>query len=301
MTASTATLLDVYRHLAGRYFGTEDQSLLLYALARMQRPAKVVELGTGLGATTFALALALRENGAGHLWSVDDGRAWRTILDRARGAGAERDLVESLAREPVVAPFFDAATRTRDVSHALSGLARAFGVDAHVTFVRATFDPHSPDVLDGAPWPEAAAGDLDVVVADAYHGVPRALAVVRAFLPRMASSSSIFVDSAATYLPTYMVLKETVRDLETGKVPVALVAGLSAEQRERVGVLARTRRIQLVPLVERKARAQNGLLWLRIEPVDFLPHPATETRGFACMPSPDPRPERVLGRAGDAS
>ena len=56
----------------GTGFGTEHFCLFLYSLMRMQAPRTVVELGTGLGLTTFWMALAAKSNNAGHIWTVDD-------------------------------------------------------------------------------------------------------------------------------------------------------------------------------------------------------------------------------------
>ena len=36
------------------------------------RPATIVELGTGLGASAFAMALAARLSGEGHVFTIDD-------------------------------------------------------------------------------------------------------------------------------------------------------------------------------------------------------------------------------------
>jgi hypothetical protein len=40
------------------------------------------------------------------------------------------------------------------------------------------------------------------------------------------------------------------------------------------------RRVVLVHLTESKARVQNSTAWLKLEPVDLQPHPATSVRGL---------------------
>ncbi len=51
----------------GLIYGGEDLAVLLYSLAKRECPKRVVELGTGLGVSSFWIAHALRENGFGHL------------------------------------------------------------------------------------------------------------------------------------------------------------------------------------------------------------------------------------------
>src|SRR5438093_1278155 len=62
----------VLTDLIGAVFGTEHFCLFLYALVRMSVPKLIVELGTGLGISAFWLGLASKENGVGHVWTLDD-------------------------------------------------------------------------------------------------------------------------------------------------------------------------------------------------------------------------------------
>lgn len=43
----------------------------LYATVRVLKPRVIVQTGTAAGTSTVAMALALRENGVGHLWTID--------------------------------------------------------------------------------------------------------------------------------------------------------------------------------------------------------------------------------------
>ncbi len=47
----------------GTAFGTEDFCLFLYSLIKLQTPRVIVELGTGLGASAFWMALAAKRTG----------------------------------------------------------------------------------------------------------------------------------------------------------------------------------------------------------------------------------------------
>lgn len=56
---------------AGSIWGVEGQ--ILYALVRHLKPDKVVEIGGWAGASASHLAAAVKANGKGHVYSIDDG------------------------------------------------------------------------------------------------------------------------------------------------------------------------------------------------------------------------------------
>ena len=56
---------------AGSIWGVEGQ--ILYALVRHLKPDKVVEIGGWAGASASHLAAAVKANGKGHIYSIDDG------------------------------------------------------------------------------------------------------------------------------------------------------------------------------------------------------------------------------------
>ncbi len=61
----------------GFVYGSDDISMFFYTLIRRERPLNIVELGTGLGVSTFWMAQALKELGDGQIWTVDDGSHWQ--------------------------------------------------------------------------------------------------------------------------------------------------------------------------------------------------------------------------------
>lgn len=54
-----------------RWSVAEDDLLRLYRLVRRQKPRHILEFGTGLGRSTAAMALALRENGGGRITTLE--------------------------------------------------------------------------------------------------------------------------------------------------------------------------------------------------------------------------------------
>jgi len=61
----------------GLDYVTEDSSLFFYSLVKMKKPEKILELGTGNGATAFLIALALSENNKGTITTIDNASAWK--------------------------------------------------------------------------------------------------------------------------------------------------------------------------------------------------------------------------------
>lgn len=60
----------------GKTYFTEDFSLYFYSLIRMTNPNLVVELGTGLGTTSFLAAQACKENNNGKVITFDNFSQW---------------------------------------------------------------------------------------------------------------------------------------------------------------------------------------------------------------------------------
>ena len=129
----------------GELYGTENFCVFLYSMLRMEKPEVVVELGMGAGVTTCAIGDALRENGRGHLWVVDDGSDWR-----------QKDDLR-LAFQRAVGGVVDGETFASFVER----LTSKFGCLSQVTYVDLHFD------LDGKVFFAPPEAKIDVVFADA--------------------------------------------------------------------------------------------------------------------------------------
>ncbi len=254
------TKLLLFTDIVGAHFGTEDFCLFLHALIRMHRPRTIVELGTGLGITALWMALAAKRNQLGHVWTVDDFEFF------GRRESPVEEIVAKLRH-------VDASLETSTAEEYYSGISRLFGLDPHLTFVKSKIALNEVGHFSGYPFSEKS---IDLLFSDFKHGGIEILAILGHFLPRMASSSSIFIHSASTVWTSYLLLEQLTSQLNAGRIPKVLQDSCSVDLRDFV----RCHRLVLVHLTECKEHSQNSAAWLKIEPVDLLPYPRTAMRGM---------------------
>ena len=285
-----------WTEIFGEGYGTEDQALLFYALTKMQSPLNVLELGTGFGVTAYWMAQAMKENGAGHIWTVDNGEHWTSIaLALQKGIPPQlAPLVERVHTHrwfgeivfPNRVPEFAQAMKGVEVAdywHVLNGGARVMGLDSHVSFLKGSWLTGDSIEISAKTYPflkSALEQPIDILFADIEHSIQSVLVNLSQFLPLMSETAHIFIDSASTWLPSYLTLEQTIQQLNNGKVPAMFLSGADSEKKARLFEIVATRRFTLMPLVETKNRHQNGLAWIKIDPVNVVPYPLTAMRGI---------------------
>jgi len=235
----------------GEMYGTENFCIFLYSLLRMEQPEVVVELGAGSLVTSCLAGQALRDNGKGHLWTIDNGSDWHSLLrPRCQAALGYQDEREDYRA------FFERLTARFE----LQGYMTHVGVDLTAT------EFFTPDDRK-----------IDVVFADAPPSdAEGCIHLLRYYLPRMQPYSSIFIDRASTINHSYLLLNYLVEQLNAQKIPLHLVADLPDDQQAAVKELVATCKFSIVHLTETSAgkrnKLQNSRAWIRIEPNDYLPH-----------------------------
>lgn len=242
----------------GPVFGTEDFCFFLYSLIKLQRPRVIVELGTGLGASAFWMALAAKQNAAGHVWTVDD----LSLFEHQ----------ESLLSDIAASQWFTSCEIASGKQY-YQEVARRLELANYLTFIHRKLELGQPGHFDGYPFADEP---IDLLFSDFQHGPRAILQLLGHLLPRMAAASSIFIDSAPTSWPSYLLLEQLVTKLNRGQVPKALQEHSAVD----LAPVVRDSQIKLVHLTEWKQHAQNSTAWLKIEPVDVLPQPRTYTRGY---------------------
>ncbi|HET6976349.1 MAG TPA: class I SAM-dependent methyltransferase [Pyrinomonadaceae bacterium] len=246
----------------GTGFGTEDLSLFLYSLVRMHTPETIVDLGTGFGISAFWMALAAKKNQMGHVWTVDDFE----LFDKKKSAveeniaGLRKSNIIALGDDPTAEEYY-------------SQISSLFALDPYLTFIKSKIDLNEVGHFNEYPF---AGRPIDLLFSDFKHGGLSILELLGHFLPCMAVSSSIFIHSAPTSWSSYLLLEQLSSQFNAGKVPKLLQDFCSLD----LGEFVQRRRIILVHLTERKNRRQNSAAWLKIEPVDVLPHPRSTMRGM---------------------
>ncbi len=261
--AALVPLLEL-RNRIGFVYGSEDIAMLLYALVRRERPANIVELGTGLGVTAFWMAQAAKENGEGRVWTLDDGSHWE---DRAKFQAAMNALGE--------VPPFDALDRAAlDYPTFMSCMIELLDLGGHMTFLKDHLDPGREADFNAQRYPFLAQ-PIDVVFQDISRTPDDILDSLVLLLPHLADAASLFIDSASTSLSSYLFLEKLVEQLNRSKVPRRFLVGQSPERRQALIELVAQRKFTLVHLIEKTKRAQNSTAWLKIEPNDYVPHPQT--------------------------
>ena len=227
----------------GTPYGSEDLSLFLYSLIKMQKPNCIVELGTGDGASTVWMAQALKENGQGQLITVDNGSQFE------------------------IGPHLAADEKKSNHADYIKHILNKFELDDVVTFIIADMPP--------LPVPETA---VDFIFSDYNHGITGIADVVCTYLPFLGDAASIFIDSASTFMPSYLFIERLVDDFNSGTIPASLLGRINENCRDRAIEKVRTSSFSVTHLTTAGKEHQNSTAWIKIQPKDIMPWPKAAIR-----------------------
>lgn len=255
------------RNEIGAIYGSEDLAVLLYSLARRERPKSVVELGTGLGVSSFWIAHALRENSFGHLWTFDDGSHFESMF-----TSYLREQLHSLGEQLKLQAL---SNENLSYSKYFAEMSSFLELENYLTLVQERIDFQENIIKEHWSFLDEP---IDWLFSDISHGPGAIISLLAEFLPFLASCSSIFIDSASTLLVSYLTLERIIEQLNRGCIPRQFLEVGCEERRTRLLELIHQRKFTLVHLVESKDRSQNSTAWIKIEPIDFVPYPRTKMR-----------------------
>jgi len=246
------SLEKVIHYIKGKtVFGTENFCYLLYSLIKMEQPDNIVELGVGEGVSTCMMAQALKENGKGVVWGIDDGRDWKHDKSVVWGKDDGRDWHLDGSYE-----------------NFLNNLLKKLKLEKFVRFKNITltdtqfFDPKT---------------SIDLLLADANDSGPKGcINLLSYYLPKMNKYSSIFIDRASTIHHAYLLLEQIIQHFQNRQIPACLLSSLSHEEVEKFRRLIYTSKFTLIHLTETEKakvnKGQNSTAWIKIEPLDLFPH-----------------------------
>lgn len=237
-------------------FGTLPFARFIHSLIRKQRPRTVVELGTGCGLCTFWIALALRENESGHLWTVDDYSLPTSLLD-------SRLVFASLAALRFVE--FNCEQQNRiaaDPGALVAALHARLELEREISLLRETIDLAS-DLPAAALQVNAP---IDILFSDFRHDPDTVRVLLARALPRMAEDASVFIDSASTHPPTLDLMESLVADFNEQRLP-EWFGPADAQLRDFI----QHHRFKLTHLLRDIPGHQSSTSWLKIERRDPTP------------------------------
>src|SRR4051812_39275157 len=114
----------------------------------MQRPARILEIGTGVGVCSLFMAQAAKENGTGTGFTVDNGSDWAEFY--------QSYWTERIGPDETYGPLLDA-----DFFSFMRKVAARAEVADHIRFVNAELSLSDAEPLDASETPalaEALAG-----------------------------------------------------------------------------------------------------------------------------------------------
>lgn len=244
-------------------YGTENFCHFLYSLVRMDRPAVVVELGCGGAATALMTAQALFENGHGQLWSIDNGSDWGDDVVRETCLNAAGASDTKIPYAEFIGTLFERC-----------------GLSDRMSLVEMTLN--GIDFFDPGQ-------KIDMLFCDATPShAEGCIGLLKYYLPRVNTYSSIFIDRAGTINHSWLLLRYVIDGLQAGKIPFHLTDGCTAEELLALEHLVKTCEFQLINLTEtmhhKKTKMQNSRAWIKIQPHDYVPHNDVLTFGSITSP-----------------
>ena len=166
-------------------YGTEDFSIFLYSIIKMRKPNNIVELGTGLGSVMLWSGIACKENGFGHITTIDNGVHWNKKIQK------DKFIIE------------------KNYNMFINNIIMYNEIQEFVKFKNEDIDIKTINNNT----------DIDILFVDFNHTPVTIKNIMSSAMSRMSEESIIFFDSASTYLPSYLFLENIVDSFNKKRIP----------------------------------------------------------------------------------
>jgi hypothetical protein len=161
-------------------FNTENFCFYMYGLIKMIKPKTVLELGTGLGTTTFLAAQACKENNYGKVISIDDGSQCSHIIN--------------------------------DYRKYINSKIKKFNLNKHCEFIYKKLNLISLEEIKDVK-------DISILFNDINSEPQYFFSILTWLIPKLNNKTYFIIDKTATFLPTRNIIDVCLKDLNVGKVP----------------------------------------------------------------------------------
>jgi len=235
------SLENVIRYINGNtYYGTENFCYFLYSLVKMAQPDNVVELGVGEGVSTCMMAQAMKENGKGVVWGIDNGKDWK--LDGSYENFLNK-LLEKLELEKFV--HFKNITLTD----------------------KQFFDPKKPiDILFSDAQDSGPRGCINLL----RYYLPKMNRYSSIFIDRASTIHH-------AYLVLEQIIKH-LQDKQIPSCLISSLGHKEVKNFQRLVYTSKFTLIHLTETKKAKInKSQNSTAWIKIEPLDLFHHNNVQT------------------------
>ena len=216
-------------------YGTENFCYFLYSLIKMEQPDNVVELGVGEGVSTCMMAQALKENGKGVVWGIDNGSHWK------RG-GSYENFLNNLLKKLKLEKFVHLKNITLTATQ--------------------FFDPKKPiDILFSDATDSGPRGCIDLL----RYYLPKMNKYSSIFIDRASTIHH-------AYLVLEQIIKH-FQNQQISFCLLASLDDKEAKNLQRLVHTSKFTLIHLTETENAKInKSQNSTAWIKIEPLDLFHH-----------------------------
>ena len=221
-----------------KIYGTENTSKIISNFISLEKPNLCLEIGTGLGVTSFAIGMSLKKNKKGLLITIDDGRDWENIKN--------------------FTPYPNLS-----YCNYIQKLISQLDLDNQILFLNEKVDYN----LFYIPKEK-----IDIIFFDAWDSNTKGVfAFLKFYLPLMNNESSILIDNGLSYAGSYLIIKNIINYLNANTIPQALIEDVDNKKLDDLRKLVEKHSFNLFTIKNKNNKKQSSLAWIQLQKRNCLP------------------------------